>query len=779
MAEVGKIIAELEIVGIDNFKKEIGESVKSAEKLETTVKDTGKVGTQAIDNLAFAGKSLKGQLRESTAQLASLYLEINKLKDSGDKGSASLKALEAQARSVENQAGRLRDAMSDASQVISGAGSDTRGLDRALRTLTLFGGASEVVAGATAVFGVESSRLQETLVRLNAVMALTNGLQQIQNELTKEDSVVTGILTTVKTAYSRAVAFAAAQTKLFQLALAGLGIGLLIAAIAALAANWDKVRKFIGLSTKEQDANNTSVEVSNRLREQQNKLFDAELRLKKALGASDKDLLTIQLNKAKADLKAIENDIVVSKEQLAKKLGEKARQDKLDSIKTSGSGLTITSGKDVKILPLEQEIEIAKKRIRVTAEYQAKLINAKATVAEFENQLKDLNNTSNTNIDVTSRMTQELDKAASIGLTLLREQLEELKKAFDAVVDKEVQAGNSLANNPAIEVARFKVKALEQQIKDLEETLNRVGTEVKIETKPISQKDLENSVKNAKEQLWSKAIKGLQIKGKVELEVDDKSLKDNLRNGNILGVSRDEYQNELDYRIANAEAFFQKIANISSQVSQLTAQFRSNIAEAEFQKFESLKNRGLISERNYQRQIARIKNEQAKKQRRAELIQAAINVPIAILGAFAQTPGGIIVKSIAASVAGIFAGVQLAAIAKKPIPEFGDGGLFKGDGAVHGNSHAKGGVNASLEGGEYVHNSRAVQHYGMEFMDSVNKLKYPMLDISDSNRATINDRIEKAIERSNYKLLKKLADKGTIIENVEELAAALSARKYV
>ena len=778
MAEVGKIIAELEIVGIDNFKKEIGDSVKAAEKLETTVKDTGNVGTQAINNLAFAGKSLKAQLRESTAQLASLYLEINKLKDSGDKGSASLKALEAQARSVEQQAGRLRDAMSDASQVISGAGSDTRGLDRALRTLTLFGGASEVVSGATAIFGVESSRLQETLVRLNAVMSLTNGLQQIQNELTKEDSVVTGILTTVKTAYSRAVAFAAAQTKLFQVALAGLGIGLLISAIAALAANWDKVRKFIGLSTKEQDANNTSVEVSNRLREQQNKLFDAELRLKKALGASDKELLVLQLNKAKADLKSIENDIVVQTEKLAAKLGKEEYLRKLQTRKLSGSGLSVID-KGEKVLPLSVEIENAKKRIKVTTDYQAKLINAKASIAEFENQLKALNNTSKTNIDVTSRMTQELDKAASIGLTLLREQLEELKKAFDAVVDKEVQAGNSLANNPDIEIARFKVKALEQQIRDLEETLNRVGTEVKIETKTISQKDLENSVKDAKEQLRNKAIDSLQLKGKVEIEVDNKILKESLRNGNILGVSRDEYKSELDYRIASAEAFFQKIASISSQVSQLTAQFRNNIAEAEFQKYESLKNKGLISERNYQRQVARIKNEQAKKQRRAELVQAAINVPIAILGAFAQTPGGIIVKSIAASVAGIFAGVQLAAIAKKPIPEFGDGGLFRGDGAVRGSSHAKGGVNASLEGGEYVHNRRAVQHYGMEFMDSVNKLKYPILDISESNRATTDDRIEKAIERSNYKLLKKLADKGTIIENVEELATALSARKYV
>lgn len=744
MAEVDKIIVELEIVGIDKFKKEIGESVK-------------------------AGNSLKAQLRESTAQLALLYLEINKLKDSGDKGSASLKALEAQARSVEQQAGRLRDAMSDASQVISGAGSDTRGLDRALRTLTLFGGASEVVSGATAIFGVESSKLQETLVRLNAVMALTNGLQQIQNELTKEDSVVTGILTTVKTAYSRAVAFAAAQTKLFQVALAGLGIGLLIAAIAALAANWDKVRKFIGLSTKEQDANNTSVEVSNRLREQQNKLFDAELRLKKALGASDKELLVLQLNKAKAELSEIERTIEKDKNLKAFIATNKERQ------KILAQEGTINEFQQKRLEALAKSY---KDNLNVTTSYNIKLTEAKAKVAEFENQLKALNKTSNTNIDVTSRMTQEIDKAESIGLTLLREQLEELKKAFDAVVDKEVQAGNSLANNPAIEVARFKVKALEQQIKDLEETLNRVGTEVKIETKPISQKDLENSVKDAKEQLRSKAIEGLQIKGKVELEVDDKSLKDNLRNGNILGVSRDEYQNELDYRIANAEAFFQKIANISSQVSQLTAQFRSNIAEAEFQKFESLKNRGLISERNYQRQLARIKNEQARKQRRAELVQAAVNIPIAILGAFTQTQGGIIIRSIAASVAGVFAAAQLAAIAKKPIPQFGGGGLFEGSGKVIGRSHTQGGVNASLEGGEYVHNNKAVQFYGLDFMEKVNKMKYPKSIVTIKDRVN-NDYIQKALERSNYKLLKALSDKNVSIKNVSELAEALSPKKYV
>ena len=51
--------------------------------------------------------------------------------------------------------------------------------------------------------------------------------------------------------------------------------------------------------------------------------------------------------------------------------------------------------------------------LNVTTSYNIKLTEAKAKVAEFENQLKALNKTSNTIIDVTSRMTQEIDKAES------------------------------------------------------------------------------------------------------------------------------------------------------------------------------------------------------------------------------------------------------------------------------------------------------------------------------------------------------------------------------
>ena len=795
MAEVDKIIVELEIVGIDKFKKQIGESVK-------------------------AGNSLKAQLQESTAQLALLYLEINKLKDSGDKGSASLKALEAQARSVEQQAGRLRDAMSDASQVISGAGSDTRGLDRALRTLTLFGAASQIAEGASAAFGVESENLQKTLVRLNAVMAITNGLQQIQDELLKEDSVAKKAATAATAVYSAVVGTSTGAMKLFRIALASTGIGLVVVLLASLIANWDK------LSTSTNKSANAFKAIGDvfktafaQIMPALEQIFETikfiplaikgfidkakELPLVgglfKGLGSVIDNIGTIISNFPAylAGFIAAWKQAIFGVVELVKGLAVNIR----DTFVAIGEGI---SNFDIK-KPLEsfkkigtaigKEFGDAKD---VFSNYGKSISDAftnarNSVIKQGELAQKTKKNTDEAAdsidrlTDSTKKYNEEIEKAPVIGLSLLKQQLQEAEEALNKLVDIKVEQKKE---NPFLLIGDEEIIKSKENIEKLKKQIDEI--EIILSSDLPNKKNNIDSIKNIDEIILpeEEVEKNKErINRRLEEILDDinNNIKTNATDttiGNVLaqeifGLNRNDFKSEMDYRIAVASEAITKIAGLSKEISSITSQFSQNIAEAETQRYENLRSRGLISERNYQRQIARIKNEQAKKQRRAELIQAAINVPIAILGAFAQTPGGIIVKSIAASVAGIFAGVQLAAIAKKPIPEFGDGGLFKGDGAVHGNSHAKGGVNASLEGGEYVHNSRAVQHYGMEFMDSVNKLKYPMLDISDSNRATINDRIEKAIERSNYKLLKKLADKGTIIENVEELAAALSARKYV
>ena len=74
---------------------------------------------------------------------------------------------------------------------ISTLGSDTRGLDLTLRGLTALSGGFQAVQGASVLFGKENKKLEETLVKLNAVMSITQGLQVIQEELSKKDSLIT------------------------------------------------------------------------------------------------------------------------------------------------------------------------------------------------------------------------------------------------------------------------------------------------------------------------------------------------------------------------------------------------------------------------------------------------------------------------------------------------------------------------------------------------------------------------------------------------------------
>ena len=90
------------------------------------------------------------------------------------------------------EAGELQDKIGDINQEISALGSDTRGIDNVVRGASLIANSFQLAEGMTALFGSENKQLQETLIKLNGVMAVTQSLQAIGTELTREDSIVTG-----------------------------------------------------------------------------------------------------------------------------------------------------------------------------------------------------------------------------------------------------------------------------------------------------------------------------------------------------------------------------------------------------------------------------------------------------------------------------------------------------------------------------------------------------------------------------------------------------------
>jgi hypothetical protein len=101
--------------------------------------------------------------------------------------------------------------------------------------------------------------------------------------------------------------------------------------------------------------------------------------------------------------------------------------------------------------------------------------------------------------------------------------------------------------------------------------------------------------------------------------------------------------------------------------------------------------------------MAKIKNEAARKQRTADIAMAFAMIPQAAFSAFTSTPGGIVVKSIAAALASAFGLAQVALIASAPLPQFRDGGqVSKKLGLIKGARHERGGVPIEVEGEEYV-----------------------------------------------------------------------------
>jgi len=142
-------------------------------------------------------------------------------------------------------AGTLKDQVGDAQKVISVLASDTFKLDAALQGIQVGAAGFQIMQGAAAAFGSENKDLQKALVQLNGVMAITQGLQQIQNALQKESALSLGIQVAAQKAYNFVVGESEGVLKAFRIALAATGIGLAVIGIAALAANWDKLKEAI------------------------------------------------------------------------------------------------------------------------------------------------------------------------------------------------------------------------------------------------------------------------------------------------------------------------------------------------------------------------------------------------------------------------------------------------------------------------------------------------------------------------------------------------------
>lgn len=211
----------------EQLKKNQGE-LKSLEQEFQAVQKAANVDIKpAFEEAGKATESLKTRLNEVTKQLQVLKLE-------GKDNTAQYKALT-------KEAGNLRDAIGDVSAEINNAAANSQALDGLLSTVQGLAGGFAVAQGTAALFGDESEALQETLLRVNAAMAILQGLQQVQTVLQKESAAVR-LVTNAQLAIENGLnstsivvrTGAAVAQRVLNAAMAANPIGILVVAIAGL-----------------------------------------------------------------------------------------------------------------------------------------------------------------------------------------------------------------------------------------------------------------------------------------------------------------------------------------------------------------------------------------------------------------------------------------------------------------------------------------------------------------------------------------------------------------
>ena len=144
--------------------------------------------------------SLRTQLRNVREELA--LLEAN-----GQRGTEAFKKLQ-------QEAGRLTDAIGDATTQARIFSHDNRGLQGMISGLSGVVGAFSAAQGAVALFAGENENLQKVMLKVQSLMSITIGLQQVANTINKDSAFM---LTTV----AKAKELLAAATNKLTIALGG------------------------------------------------------------------------------------------------------------------------------------------------------------------------------------------------------------------------------------------------------------------------------------------------------------------------------------------------------------------------------------------------------------------------------------------------------------------------------------------------------------------------------------------------------------------------------
>ena len=617
-------MAENRTINID-IKQNADQVSQDFTELNDSVKDVNK-SLKETQTIAGSGKGIDtftAKLDELDKKLASGTLttrEMNKLmKEYQTVATQAGTETPVGDRAIKSAAS-LKDTLADLSARTKLLSSDYVKMDTTLAAIGTGAEAFSGITSAMALTGVESEELQKTMVKLQAVQGVANSISAVTNALNKD--AILGIQLRVfwEKAQAAVIGKSTGALKVFKVALASTGIGLLVAAIGLLIANFDKllgvfqpvidglksIGDAIGLTDfageerakNEKRRNEEEARQLEKVRKARENAYNNEQkaidRLIALRGAEGKSTIELQKQKTAASI-AYQKELLKEAELALEVLLANERRFK-------------RLGADMDAVFDEQAAKIEElKNGILDNENELKLIDINAK-EERKNREKDL---ANYTIQLEKEKIDAMEDGMQKRIALLEFQRKEELKGIDKNGKKAGEYTKAIEERYLKEIQKVKDEYRDRSDRDDEIVL---------------EKKLANRIEVGEQEIDAEKYVQSEI-GRIRQEENDKEIQ---RRKDLLKATTDIALQGLDLIASIAEA------NAGEDEKRQRAAF--NIRKA------------------------------------SNIAQATVDGYKAVLSTYADTPGGVVIKTIAATIAGGFAALKIGQIAKSKYESSSSGG---------------------------------------------------------------------------------------------------------
>lgn len=672
-------LGQLKSAGLQELSAGANEASSSIDKLSQSAKNMPmQVVAQGVDEATQSLKENSQAITENVSKQQSMKAELrdlkNKLQELEDQGKSNSNEF----RQMAERAGHLNDQIGDTAARIRVLGDDSKYIKAVSQAISGMAAAYSVAQGASALFGKENKDVEKALLKVNAAMAIANGVQQIHEALLKDSTLAVVANSTATRAYSFVVGESTGALKIFRLALGATGIGLVVLAIGALVTNW---KEFVGWLNKSFPPLQAVTNFFTNFRQVASGAIDGIIAGFKQVGKMVGDFLTGDLAGLVDDAKQLGSKVAEGyhkgyeekDKELTIKAGLEARKQQVAILEAQGKDANA-----LKLKLMQDELTVLEKG---SEEYNKKLVEIEGVRKDIQDKAKEkekkqLERDNEARIQALKDLYEKDVINYQTALTKLKEGSKEYQETQQKLVEAQTALTNMQLAFSAGSISEYLDKA----------TLNTAEANKTISDNTAkSQADMDKQTSE-----WIKGqmkLQGEKIDANKSAELEFNQFmqevyddNDAAKQASILNQQAMEKQAR---EAAKQEAInsVQTIANAEFEIDKANrdAKLQTDIDALESRKEKELSNKNLteaqkqVIQAKYDKLESDVKKKAWEADKQAKKEQAIINGALAITKIWADVGGNYILGAILTAASVISTATQVRTIDSQPTPKFAKG----------------------------------------------------------------------------------------------------------